>query len=98
MCDSVTETYAVDASPSIPQSFFADVWYRPGVTDAVGESVLKAILDLNIMSMERAFSGTRYEFCRAQTQDAESAKNRLLQFVNRQLLNPLIQECRISKV
>jgi phosphoribosylformylglycinamidine (FGAM) synthase PurS component len=37
-----------------------DVWYKPGVTDAVGESVMKGIRDLNIPGVKEVRTGMRY--------------------------------------
>jgi phosphoribosylformylglycinamidine (FGAM) synthase PurS component len=37
-----------------------DVWYKQGVTDAVGESVMKGIRDLNIPGVKEVRTGMRY--------------------------------------
>ena len=37
-----------------------DIWYKPGVTDVVGESVLKGIHDLNIKGIAQVRTGMRY--------------------------------------
>lgn len=37
-----------------------DVWFKPGVTDVVGESVLKGIRDLGVPGISEARTGTRY--------------------------------------
>ena len=92
LCDPVAETYAVDERPADPKTIFADVWYKPGVTDAVGDSILKAIRDLKISSVEKAFSGTRYAFSLA-----GGDEQKVSEFARQQLLNPLVQECRIVK-
>ena len=98
LCDPIVEKFAIDGKPQDPQTFFVDVWPKPGVADPVGESVLKAVRDLGIQDVSRVSSGTRYEF---------SAKSGSLngklgvaasEFASRELLNPLIQECKIIKL
>jgi len=37
-----------------------DVWYKPGVTDVVGDSVRKGIRDLNIHGVQDVRTGMRY--------------------------------------
>lgn len=95
LCDPVVEKAAVDAKPASAKTLFADVWYKPGVTDAVGDSVLKAIRDLGIESVRKAAAGTRYEFSLKGSGDG--AEQRISEFVNKQLLNGLVQECRIVR-
>jgi phosphoribosylformylglycinamidine (FGAM) synthase PurS component len=99
LCDPVVEKFIVNASPG-PKVYFAQVWYKPGVTDTVGDSVLKAIKDLKIDSVERAFSGTQYVFSEASKNDANNKKSiesRIIEFATQQLLNPLVQECQLMK-
>ncbi len=96
LCDAVVEKFYVNDFPMNKQIFFADVWYKPGVTDAPGDSVLKAIRDLKVDSVEKAFSGTRYVFS-VSSQLKGSAEKRLADFAAKNLLNPLIQECKIIK-
>lgn len=99
LCDSVIEEFSVDSAPQNNQLIFADVWYKAGVTDTVGESILKAIRDLKISSVKKAFSGTRYEFqiLNPNTNGSKSAEEKLFKFANKELLNPLVQECKIIK-
>lgn len=110
LCDNIVETYALDARPADPKTVFADVWYKPGVTDAVGVSVLKALRDLKVSSVQRAFSGTRYAFktslkspspssppLKGGENAVDTAVGKIEAFVTKQLLNPLVQECRINR-
>jgi len=63
-----------------------DVWYKPGVTDAVGESVMKGIRDLNIPGVKEVRTGMRYHLhgvTRAEV--AEKIASALL-------INPLVNE------
>jgi phosphoribosylformylglycinamidine (FGAM) synthase PurS component len=41
-------------------SLVIDVWYKTGVTDVVGDSVLKGIRDLNIDGVKEVRTGMRY--------------------------------------
>jgi phosphoribosylformylglycinamidine (FGAM) synthase PurS component len=66
-----------------------DVWYKHGVTDAVGESVLKGIRDLNINSVREVRTGMRYRFYGIK--DSSEAGKITLAF----LANPLIHEWTI---
>jgi phosphoribosylformylglycinamidine (FGAM) synthase PurS component len=96
LCDPVAEVYSVDEKPGDSKTLFADVWYKPGVTDAVGDSVLKALRDLKIGSVERACSGTRYAFV-VPAGSAAAVESKIAEFAGKQLLNPLVQECRTVK-
>lgn len=100
LCDPVVEDFHVDKLPENKNIFFADVWYKPGVTDAVGDSVLKAIHDLKIVSVNKAFAGTRYVFSTSKSNRNRNlpVEKNVADFVNKQLLNPLVQECKIVKL
>lgn len=86
LCDPVVESFKLNDAPSDPGEQFVDVWYKPGVMDPVGASVLKAARDLGITSLARAFSGARFVF------DGDISN-----FVSNELLNPLIQECKVRQ-
>ena len=63
-----------------------DVWYKPGVTDAVGESVMKGIRDLNIPGVKEVRTGMRYHLHGVTRPDvAEKIASALL-------VNPLVTE------
>lgn len=95
--DPVTEKFSVNSKPAHQQLFFSDVWFKKGVTDPVAESILKALQDLKIGSCRCAFSGRRYEFfCKNGSAPRSLLKKQLREFVTLNLLNPLIQECRIQ--
>ncbi|OGR83272.1 MAG: hypothetical protein A2902_03660 [Elusimicrobia bacterium RIFCSPLOWO2_01_FULL_64_13] len=94
LSDPIVEDYSIDRAPLKKGTVFADVWYKAGVTDAVGESVLGAIGCLGISGAESASSGVRYEFSSGPASDASE---KLPGFAKRELLNPLVQECRIRK-
>ncbi len=96
LCDPVVERFAVNSQPPNKSIYFVDVWYKPGVTDAAGDSVLKAISDLKIDRVKKVFSGTRYEFF--SKGESKSTEKAVREFSNRELLNPLVQECKILKL
>ena len=86
LCDPIAETYAVNDAPRASGIRFVDVWFKPGVMDPAGDSVLKAARDLNVPALFRAACGTRFVF-RGEVSIAAS----------RELLNPLIQECKVAQ-
>ena len=96
-CDPVIEICAVQAKPK-NGFIFADVWYRSGVTDPASESILKALMDLKINSIQNAHSGTRYKFVNKNLffYRRPREKQKLIKFVTQNLLNPLIQECSLT--
>ena len=63
-----------------------DVWYKPGVTDAVGESVMKGIRDLNIPGVKEVRTGMRYYLKGVTRQDAAE------KIASALLVNPLVHE------
>lgn len=101
LCDPVSEQFFINTVPSDSKTFFIDVWYKLGVTDVVGESVLRAVLDLKIDSVTKAFFGTRYRLVLKKETKRYDWNNThekvLIDFATKQLLNPLVQECKILK-
>lgn len=96
LCDAVVENFEVDGKPSSKTAMFADVWYKAGVTDTVADSLMKAIGDLRIPGVEKASSGVRYEFS-AKGAAKGSFEKTVLDFTGKELLNPLVQECKLVK-
>lgn len=95
--DPVVEKFQLDAQPQDNKTLFADIWYKPGVTDPAAESVLKAIRDLGVSTVTKTSVGMRCEFVVKGTVNGSIEKN-LLDFADKQLLNPLVQECKLLKV
>jgi len=64
LADPITqeyEFYPADSPPSLPpDAWVVEVRYRPGVTDAVGDSVVKGVRDMGIDSIRRARTGRKY--------------------------------------
>ena len=63
-----------------------DVWYKQGVTDAVGESVMKGLRDLNLEEIQDVRTGMRYRFIGLK--DPQVAEKLALAV----LINPLIHD------
>jgi phosphoribosylformylglycinamidine (FGAM) synthase PurS component len=68
------------------RSIVVDVWYKQGVTDAVGESVLKGLRDMQLDSIEDVRTGMRYRF--NGLKDPKTAEKLALAL----LVNPLIHD------
>jgi phosphoribosylformylglycinamidine synthase subunit PurSL len=62
-----------------------DVWYKPGVTDAIGDSVLKGIRDLALDGVSEVRTGARYRFWGLARSAAEKLTLALL-------ANPLVND------
>jgi len=98
LTDPVTQEYKdgavnlVEVKPKKGRSssFLVDVWYKSGVTDVIGESVLKGIRDLEISSITEVRTGMRYRFeGLPNVQTAEKIALALL-------VNPLVHDQFIS--
>lgn len=101
LVDPVTETYSVirieirkaakrKKSPG-QNKCGIEVWFKPGVTDTVSESVVKAVRDLGIDKELKVKTGRKFVF-----EGNISTKN-LKQIAERLLVNPMIQEYRIME-
>jgi phosphoribosylformylglycinamidine (FGAM) synthase PurS component len=93
LCDPVVQEYG-DASGGVaaakrngsPSGIAIDVWYKPGVTDVAGESVLKGICDLNLSGVTEVRTGHRFRLLGVkQRAVAEKIAAALL-------VNPLVQD------
>ena len=63
LADPVTQEHLeiADAGlPVAPGEWGVDVWFRPGVTDAVGETALKGSRDLGVQGIESVDTGRGY--------------------------------------
>ncbi len=70
LADSITQVYCcqrIDGCSEISISeagtWIVEVRFKPGVTDAVGESVIKGIDDLGISGISAAQTGQEYRIC-----------------------------------
>ncbi len=96
LCDSVTDSYSIDSPLPDNKTFFVDIWYKKGVTDSVGISLLKAVKDIGIQHLSGASHGERILFHRAGENNGEALEKKVIRFVSENLLNPLVQECKIT--
>lgn len=63
LADPVTQDpvkIAASGLPVAPGEWGVEVWFRPGVTDAVGETALKGSRDLGVTGMESVDTGRGY--------------------------------------
>lgn len=98
LCDPVVQDFAAKAWSQPPKNstpskkapaMVVDVWFKPGVTDVVGESVLKGLKDLNLTHVQDVHTGMRFTLLGAKR--ASEAERVAKVF----LANPLIHECSI---
>ena len=94
LCDPIVQDYREgdwrkDAEPMRGRKTKApavvDVWFKQGVTDAVGESVLKGIQDLPVAGVREVRTGIRYRFDGVTQAEAEKVTRAIL-------ANPLVNE------
>jgi len=62
LCDPILQEYRDGARRAGEGAIVVDVWYKPGVTDVVGESVAKGIRDLGCQGISEVRTGMRYRF------------------------------------
>jgi phosphoribosylformylglycinamidine (FGAM) synthase PurS component len=95
LCDPVVQEYrdgiwssltTAERLPPREQPIVIDVWYKSGVTDVVGESVLKGIRDLSLDGVTDVRTGSRYRFWGLKSIDAART------IAGNFLGNPLIQD------
>lgn len=94
LADPVVEEahFETDAPPSTARpraarrGFHVDIWFKPGVTDVVGESVLQGLKDMRVDRVRDVRTGTRYRF-------AGIKNSKVAEKLAREVLfNPLIHE------
>ena len=83
LADAVSETWAVDDDALRPEAgesgWIAEIRLKPGVMDAVGDSVLKGARDLGVTSLESAATGSKvYLFGDLSRDEAERVCERVL--------------------
>jgi phosphoribosylformylglycinamidine (FGAM) synthase PurS component len=83
---SAWETTTRPATAKEGRGMVIDVWYKPGVTDAVGESVMKGIRDLNIPGVKEVRTGMRYHLHGVSRADVAG------KIASALLVNPLVNE------
>lgn len=100
LADAVTQLYsweAVESHEGPPEAsgcekpeWTVDVRYRPGVTDAVGDSVMKGIRDMGIEGAEEVHTGHRYTI-----RGAHPTRSEMELLSKRLLANELVQEIEV---
>jgi phosphoribosylformylglycinamidine synthase len=100
LIDPITEKYTVSCPEESPaprgkkakksREHNIEVWLKPGVTDTVAESVVKAIRDLGIPQQVKVKTGHKFVF------KGTIAPAAVKQIAERLLVNPMIQEYTIQ--
>lgn len=85
LADPITQAYAVGAETSTQPGWTLEVRFKPGVTDAVGDSTVKGIRDLGIAGVTGVRTGHKYWLIGALTPDV------LKTIAQRLLMNDVIQ-------
>jgi phosphoribosylformylglycinamidine (FGAM) synthase PurS component len=90
--DPILETYIItqDEKITADDNVVVDVWYKPGVTDTVGETVERGIHDLGIATPVRVHTGLRYCI------QSSGSRHEVEIIVERMLVNTIIQEYIIA--
>ncbi|MBI3298694.1 MAG: phosphoribosylformylglycinamidine synthase subunit PurS [Elusimicrobia bacterium] len=81
LADPVTQDYRLDrqAAAPLPAHWRLEVWLKSSMTDPVGESVRKAVKDLNLPEPATVRTGAAYQlFGRLQKSQADRVLERLL--------------------
>ena len=60
LADPITQIYTFATSDNAAKSWTLEVQFKPGVTDAVGDSTVKGINDLGITSVTTVRTGHKY--------------------------------------
>jgi len=90
LCDPILNEPEGKPEAGKTKSVTIDVWYKAGVTDVVGDSVLKGIRDLDITGVQEVRTGMRYHLQGVARKDvAEKIALALL-------VNPLVHEMTIN--
>jgi phosphoribosylformylglycinamidine (FGAM) synthase PurS component len=89
LCDPILNESRSGESLKADKSLVIDIWYKQGVTDVVGDSVLKGIKDLSITGVQDVRTGMRYHLQGVTRREvAEKIAAALL-------VNPLVHESTI---
>ena len=60
LADPITQTYTFVHQPDAAKDWTLEVQFKPGVTDAVGDSTVKGIQDLGITAVTTVRTGHKY--------------------------------------
>lgn len=79
LADPITQQYSIDQIQTSEKEWTIEVQYKPGVTDAVGDSTVKGINDLGISEVSRVRTGKKYSLIgKLNTDNIENISKRLL--------------------
>ena len=62
LADPITQAYTSDVENATETDWTLEVQFKPGVTDAVGDSTVKGITDLGIIGVTSVRTGHKYWF------------------------------------
>ena len=91
LADPITQTYAFGTENDVETDWTLEVQFKPGVTDAVGDSTVKGITDLGIAGVTAVHTGHKYWF--TGTLNAETLES----IAQRLLMNEVIQTFSYQK-
>ncbi|GIX06814.1 MAG: hypothetical protein KatS3mg115_1217 [Candidatus Poribacteria bacterium] len=94
LSDPIAQEVALDRDP-IPLdrvAWIAEIGLKPGVTDPVGESVLKGARDLGVQGLERVETGRRVYFL------GEADQETIARICNALLVNEVVHTLRLIPV
>lgn len=60
LADPITQNFSYNGNSHLAQHWTIEVQFKPGVTDAVGESAVKGIRDIGITQVESVRTGQKY--------------------------------------
>jgi phosphoribosylformylglycinamidine (FGAM) synthase PurS component len=92
LADPITQEAAVSSGgkePKAPRGRRARVWYKPGVSDPVADTVRLGARDLGFTRVAKARSGAAYEF------EGKASEKDVRRFCAEHLMNALVQEAEV---
>jgi len=97
LCDPITQEFRLDLSASSPAFLIGphwrvEVWPKPQVTDPVGDSVRKAIVDMGLPEPESVHTGTAYQIT------GRITPNQLEKIVTKLLSNRVIHRTKVVQL
>ena len=91
LTDPITQNYTYDDDNVQSQDWTIEVQFKPGVTDAVGDSAVKGINDLGIMDIVTVRTGNKYWL-------SGDLNSEVIETISKQLLmNDVIQTYSMQK-
>ncbi len=91
LADPITQVYTFRHESASPRTWTLEVQFKPGVTDAVGDSAVKGIKDLGIVGVTGVRTGHKYWFT------GNLNLHRLETIARRLLMNDVIQTFSYQK-